>query len=205
MSVRTARAKVAPIVSLPKREAILRAALEVFSEYGVHGVAVPEIAARAGVGTGTIYRFFESKEALVNELYRECKRSFGRRLVDLAQLSDAKAQFTEFWKIAASFVREEPEAFRFLELQDHLPYLDEESRELEKRVLSPIAKNCRSLQRRGIYRSDVRAEVLMALHWGCFVNLFKSERQGYVNVKPRDITAACEAAWNMCATPEHAK
>ena len=49
-----------------KREAILAAALEAFVEKGFHGTAVPEIAARAGVGAGTIYRYFESKEAVVN-------------------------------------------------------------------------------------------------------------------------------------------
>ena len=54
-----------------KREAIMAAALELFVERGFYGTAVPEIAERAGVGAGTIYRYFESKEALVNALYRE--------------------------------------------------------------------------------------------------------------------------------------
>ena len=56
-----------------KREAIMQAALELFVERGFYGTAVPEIADRAGVGAGTIYRYFESKEALVNALYREQK------------------------------------------------------------------------------------------------------------------------------------
>src|SRR5689334_15289154 len=61
-----------------KREAILAAALELFVERGFYGTAVPEIAERAGVGAGTIYRYFESKETLVNELYREQKMRFGQ-------------------------------------------------------------------------------------------------------------------------------
>ena len=63
-----------------KREAILRAALQVFAENGVNGVAVPQIAARAGVGTGTIYRYFPGKEALVNQLFREQKQALAQRL-----------------------------------------------------------------------------------------------------------------------------
>jgi len=43
-----------------KRETILAAALELFVERGFYGTAVPEIAERAGVGAGTIYRYFES-------------------------------------------------------------------------------------------------------------------------------------------------
>ena len=52
-----------------KREAILQAALELFAERGFHGTSVPSVAERAGVGAGTIYRHFESKEALALEAF----------------------------------------------------------------------------------------------------------------------------------------
>lgn len=47
-----------------KREAILAAALDLFAERTFEGTPVPLIAERAGVATGTIYRYFESKETL---------------------------------------------------------------------------------------------------------------------------------------------
>src|SRR5215468_3748459 len=64
-----------------KRDAIMTAALELFVERGFHGTAVPEIAERADVGAGTIYRYFESKEALVNELYRREKQALATRVL----------------------------------------------------------------------------------------------------------------------------
>ena len=186
-------------VKLPKREAILRAALEVFAELGVHGVAVPEIAARAGVGTGTIYRFFDSKEQLINAVFREQKRAFGRRLRDLDPNQEPRAVFDEFWRRAVQFVHDEPYAFRFLELHDHQSYLDEESRELERKVLAPLLASHRLLQKRGVFRKDIRPEVAMSLHWGALVNLFKAERSGYLSVKPRDVIAARDACWRLLA------
>src|SRR6476620_4963253 len=45
------------------REKVLRAARDAFAESG-YGVPLDEIAARAGVGPGTVYRHFPAKEAL---------------------------------------------------------------------------------------------------------------------------------------------
>lgn len=45
------------------RENVLRTAREVFAASG-YGVPIDEIAVRAGVGTGTVYRHFPTKEAL---------------------------------------------------------------------------------------------------------------------------------------------
>jgi AcrR family transcriptional regulator len=52
------------------REKILAAALEVFSAKGFHGTTVDEIAERAGLGKGTVYRHFRSKKGLFSELIR---------------------------------------------------------------------------------------------------------------------------------------
>jgi TetR/AcrR family transcriptional regulator, repressor of fatR-cypB operon len=181
-----------------KRTALLDAALEVFSERGVDGVAVPEISRRAGVATGTIYRYFPSKEALVNELYREKKTALGRRLNEgFDRKAEPKAVFAEFWRRLVAFAREEPCAYRFLELQDHRPYLDKASLKLERKVLEPMTASVQRLQAKGVFRSDVRHEVLMALMWGAFVNLFKAERDGYLKLSQKDIAAARDACWRM--------
>src|ERR1700749_1630474 len=50
---------------------ILDAALSVFAEKGYAGTRMDEIARRAGVTKGTIYLYFESKEAVFKSLVRE--------------------------------------------------------------------------------------------------------------------------------------
>ena len=55
-----------------KRDDILNAAMELFGELGYDGTTVPMIAERAKVGAGTIYRYFENKESLVNILFQDC-------------------------------------------------------------------------------------------------------------------------------------
>ncbi|MFI2364918.1 TetR/AcrR family transcriptional regulator [Promicromonospora sp. NPDC019610] len=51
------------------REAVLTAARDAFLA-GEAGIRVEEIARRAGVAVGTLYRHFETREALVEEVYR---------------------------------------------------------------------------------------------------------------------------------------
>jgi AcrR family transcriptional regulator len=55
--------------ALRNHERILDAAREVFGESGA-AACMEEIAARAGVGVGTVYRRFTSKDALIDELLR---------------------------------------------------------------------------------------------------------------------------------------
>ncbi|MEJ6657058.1 MAG: TetR/AcrR family transcriptional regulator [Pseudomonas sp.] len=182
-----------------KRAAILRAALKVFAEGGMNGVPMPVLARQANVGTGTIYRYFESKELLVNELFREQKLAINQRLYgDLDLQRPADEVFSEVWRRMVQFTREEPDAYRFMELQDHRPYLDEASRTLEREALTPILAQYRALQKRGIFRSDIRAEVLMTLVWGAFINLIKAERDGHISLSEEDIAAARDACWGLC-------
>src|SRR6478752_2849002 len=64
------------------REKVLQAARQAFAESG-YGVPLDEIASRAGVGPGTVYRHFPSKEALFEAVVTA-------RIADL--VSDARAR-----------------------------------------------------------------------------------------------------------------
>jgi len=54
-----------------KREEIVRAALALIAERGFHGAPLAMIAGRAGVGTGTIYLYFDNKDELIAEIYKD--------------------------------------------------------------------------------------------------------------------------------------
>lgn len=50
---------------------ILDAALDLFTEKGFAATKLTEVAARAGVSKGTVYLYFDSKEALFQEMVKE--------------------------------------------------------------------------------------------------------------------------------------
>src|SRR5579859_4900098 len=112
-----------------KREAILDAALDLFAERGFHGTAVPLIAERAKVGAGTLYRYFESKEAIVNALYRQEKAALGRALLeDFPFDAPVREAFHEMWVRLTRYATEHRKNVAFLELHHHGDYLDQASR-----------------------------------------------------------------------------
>ena len=51
-----------------RRKQILDAALGVFAEQGYHGAAISDVVKAAGVARGTFYLYFDSKEAIFQEL-----------------------------------------------------------------------------------------------------------------------------------------
>jgi AcrR family transcriptional regulator len=56
------------------RQRLVRAAIELFTTQGYHVTTTLQIAKKAGVAEGTIYKHFESKQHLLNELYRGAAR-----------------------------------------------------------------------------------------------------------------------------------
>lgn len=69
--------------SAARRAAILAVAQEVFLEHGFDGASMSQVAARLGGSKGTLYSYFDSKEALFEALVAEsCERN-GRALFDV--------------------------------------------------------------------------------------------------------------------------
>jgi AcrR family transcriptional regulator len=72
------------------RRLILAAAREAFATEGLH-VTLDEIAHRAGVGVGTVYRRFADKESLIDALFED-------GVLELAALADEALTYEDPWE-----------------------------------------------------------------------------------------------------------
>src|SRR5437762_5955209 len=59
----------------PKRDAILRAAIDVFAERGYFNAQVADVARAAGVAAGTVYLYFRSKDDLLISIFERSMRA----------------------------------------------------------------------------------------------------------------------------------
>jgi AcrR family transcriptional regulator len=65
-----------------KRVAIMKAALELVAEQGFHGAPMAMVAEMAGVGSGTIYRYFESKDVLIIATFADLEQRLVAAVMD---------------------------------------------------------------------------------------------------------------------------
>ena len=177
-----------------KRRQILDAALRVFAARGYHGTAVPDVAKAAKVATGTLYHYFDHKEQLVNAVFIDAKQRLRAAL--LVDAKEPEQWFKELWRRLAAFARAEPDAFRFLEMQDHTPYLDAKSRAVELGVLAPLVTAGERLR---AARGGPPVDVAIALIWGAFVGLIKAARLHYIKLDDKKLDQAADACWRMIA------
>lgn len=84
------------------RQRILDAAADLFAERGLQ-VSLDEVAERAGVGVGTVYRRFPNREALIDALFQARVEEFIGIAQEAAADPDAWAGLTRFIELGAEF------------------------------------------------------------------------------------------------------
>jgi AcrR family transcriptional regulator len=179
-----------------RRESILDAALECFVERGFFGTAIPQIADKANIATGTIYHYFDSKEALVNALYRKWKSAVAQRVFTaFPQGAPVREQFRVMWKEMVAFATAHPTAFAFIELHNHASYLDAESLAIDRNVKTFAHSMIKRAQDDGLVK-PLDAWVLMELMFGAFVGMMRAHWEGRIALSDDVIADAERACWD---------
>jgi len=86
------------------RQRLIRTALELFAARGYHDTTTAQIAKKAGIAEGTIYRHFASKQQLVNELYRAAQRWAAKVAQETAHDPDARAAKAQLTAVAHGLI-----------------------------------------------------------------------------------------------------
>jgi AcrR family transcriptional regulator len=164
----------------------------------ITGTAVPDIAELAGVGTGTIYRYFENKEDLVNAVLLHCGQTLKKVLLQdqgiFALNGTIRELFARFWGRLIEFAEQYPDEFQFLELQHHVPYRSEHSWRCQREQMLPLWFFAMLARQVGVIR-DQPVELTVNLVWGMYVNLFKGSYAGYYPLTEQVFIQAEQNAW----------
>jgi AcrR family transcriptional regulator len=107
---------------------LIRAALELFSSRGYHDTTTAQIAKKAGVAEGTIYRHFSSKQQLLNELYRAALRWATKAVDDSGNAPTPRARLALVAQGLVEGAVRDPAVVKLGLLERHDAVLDDESR-----------------------------------------------------------------------------
>jgi AcrR family transcriptional regulator len=148
-----------PILTRPKRadarrnyEKVLAAAREAFAEGG-ESTALEEIARRAGVGIGTLYRHFPNRQALLEALYVDEVEEVCRSAGELDGLDPWEALNSWFERFIAYVATKRALAAELGNYLDHDAPLFQVSRAALFEAGEPLLQRA---QDAGVVRPDVR-------------------------------------------------
>lgn len=182
-----------------KREEIVRAALVLIAENGFHGAPMALIAERANVGAGTIYRYFENKDVLINELYRDLEeRIYPTILVGYAPEMAIRERFLHLGAALLRYFIENPLDFRYLEQFHNSPFGVEHRRDkiLGKKEGCDIFMK---LFEEGIAQQvmkDFPLVILFALSFGPLLAVARDHILGFITLDDIQIARIVEACWD---------
>jgi TetR/AcrR family transcriptional regulator, fatty acid metabolism regulator protein len=139
-----------------KRRQLLDAAVRVFARKGFHASRVGDIAAEAGVAHGLLYHYFESKDQVLEAVFRENWSVLVARIESVEDTDEPAAdQLRHIVAIVLRTWRHLPDVVRVVVREfGRSPVLADRVKELEQ----PIAAIERVIAR-GIERGEFRADL----------------------------------------------
>ena len=135
-----------------KRNAILQAAVREIAESGL-GASTARIAKAAGLAEGTIFRYFATKDDLLNELYMELKADvFERILADFPHEAGLRERTRHIWTEYLQWAMESPASRKVSALLHLSMVISEKTRSSVDAERGPVARTMKELGERGAFR-----------------------------------------------------
>lgn len=152
-----------------KRESIIQAAIEVFSKTDFKTASISEIAEKAGVADGTIYKYFRNKEDLFFSIPIEKTNEFRSQLeLHLEGISGAFNKILKFVWYFLYFFKTNPEYGRILMLEMRVSknFVKTETYGFLKQSVSQVMDIIIEGQNEGVIRQDTDIYILRHLILG---------------------------------------
>jgi AcrR family transcriptional regulator len=179
-----------------KRSLILKAALNLISENGFHGTPMSLMAQEADVGVGTIYRYFASKEELINELYKEIKINLTKAMLrGYSESLPIRERFRQIWINLANYYLQNPQELRFLEQYSNSPYITGLTRQENAQTWEPVVAFFRYAQEQQVMK-DIPLEILSSFVNGAIISLVKLHHAGDLVLDDQAMEIAVNASWD---------
>ncbi len=88
-----------------KKEAIMLAAMELFIENGYRNTRIIDIAEKAGIGKGTVYAYFDSKEEILIQVAKDfVKKDYEQYVSEIENLLDLRQNLINYIEVSEKMI-----------------------------------------------------------------------------------------------------
>jgi len=153
----------------PKRDAILRAATDVFADRGYFNAQVADVARVADVAAGTVYLYFRGKDDLLISIFeRGMRDAIAEARTLAAEIADPRARLRRFARLhLARLGRDRNLAIVFqVELRQSTKFMERFSSTLLRDYLGLLRDTIAEGQRAGLFRPDIKPTVAAKVLFG---------------------------------------
>jgi len=179
-----------------KRSAILQATLESIAEHGFHGTPTSMIAERAGVGVGTIYRYFRDKDELIHVLYEELENKNKTFVMqDYTEDMPFRERFVHLCRNVFRYLLENRLEFCFLEQYFDSPYGVAKLKQKLDSACEPFQALLESGKQQQVIK-DLPLILLFSLIFGPVVHSIKDHNSGLMKLNGTLIDQVIGAMWD---------
>lgn len=125
---------------MDKRQKILATTETLLAERGLYGLSMKLLADTAGIAAGTIYRYFDNKEELINELYLHLMQESAQAFFQgWADKQTPEQKYKLLWRNVFDTVQKNPQRLAVIEMLFSQPELAEKQTALcEDGAFSPL-------------------------------------------------------------------
>jgi len=185
--------------SIDKRNALIKATIELVNNNGFHATPMSKIAKIANVSPATIYLYFENKQDLVNKTYIEVKAVYTAYAFTTYETNaSVEVGFETIWKRIAEFKLNESEYAMFLAQCDNTPMIDESSRQEGIKHFQPLLDLMERGKKEGIIK-PISDYLLYAYAINPLSFLMMSQQRGAFQLNEKHIEEAYQSAWDSIA------
>jgi TetR/AcrR family transcriptional regulator, fatty acid metabolism regulator protein len=175
-----------------RRRQILDAAVRAFAKRGYHACRVSDIAEEAGVAYGLVYHYFDSKEAVLEAIFRD---TWGMMLAAIQAVEDSEPSPREQLRKTAAIVlrtwRDQPDLVRVLVRE-----VTRSGEQLQREV-DEIAHAFETLERiiargqeQGVFRRELNARLAAWIVYGALEEILTGWVLGRLPDSDEDVSAA---------------
>jgi AcrR family transcriptional regulator len=186
-----------------KREAIIKATLKLSIEYGFEGMSTALIAKEANVGMGTLYRYFETKEHLLKEVFAMLREKM--LFVILSGIGNfdqpISEQFRHIVKLLCRYYIDHELEFRFLQKYSDSPYMKETYLDDTALILEPISGILTS-GGEGFRFRPYPTHVIFAMVYGPMIAIINLIHVGKVQMTDDLLEDLIESIWDSITVPD---